>query len=187
MSTRYHGEQMSRDVAKAILFLLRFGSKQISELIKDLRKEGIKVTPDQARRTARYLKRNEYITGNAYKGYGLTKSGLKRLAELELSEIKVPNSWDGKWRIILFDIPEEKRSHRNQVRRLIKELSCIQLQKSVWVHPFPCFEQFRNIRDTAELKGEIILIETDIVEGVFNLVKIFKKLYPKTDFDINTN
>lgn len=182
MGSRYHGEKVSKDMAKAVLFILRFGAKQVVEIVEALTQEGKSITPEQARRTARYLKRHKYITGHARGGYTLTKSGLDRLRELELTEVKAPKIWDGKWRIMLFDIPEEKRSHRNQLRRLIKELLCYQLQKSVWVHPFPCFDQFRNVRDAAGFQGEVILIETDTIEGAPYLVKVFEKIYPKTNF-----
>lgn len=41
--------------------------------------------------------------------------------------------WDGKYRIVMWDIPERKRSIRNLFRRKLKEWKFIQLQRSVWV------------------------------------------------------
>lgn len=40
--------------------------------------------------------------------------------------------WDGKWRIVLFDIPEQKRTIRMLLRKKLKEWGFIQWQKSVW-------------------------------------------------------
>jgi phenylacetic acid degradation operon negative regulatory protein len=104
------------------------------------------------------------------------------LIDLELKTINVPTRWDGKWRLILFDIPEAKRVLRDQTRRLIKELHCIQLQQSVWVHPFPCFSQFRQIQKAYGRSNDIILIETDTIEGATHLIKIFGKIYSRTKF-----
>lgn len=41
--------------------------------------------------------------------------------------------WDGKWRIVVFDIPEQKRVIRNLFRRNLKKWGFKPLQKSVWI------------------------------------------------------
>lgn len=41
--------------------------------------------------------------------------------------------WDGKWRIVIFDIPEQKRVIRNLFRRNLKKWGFKPLQKSVWI------------------------------------------------------
>ncbi|OGE64556.1 hypothetical protein A3I48_03535 [Candidatus Daviesbacteria bacterium RIFCSPLOWO2_02_FULL_36_7] len=43
------------------------------------------------------------------------------------------DEWDGKWRIVVFDIPEQKRLIRNLFRRNLKKWSFKHLQKSVWI------------------------------------------------------
>lgn len=42
-------------------------------------------------------------------------------------------NWDKKWRIVIFDIPEEKRIIRNLFRRNLKKWGFKHLQKSVWI------------------------------------------------------
>ena len=42
-------------------------------------------------------------------------------------------SWDNKWRIVIFDIPEQKRTIRNLFRRNLKKWGFKPLQKSVWI------------------------------------------------------
>lgn len=44
--------------------------------------------------------------------------------------------WDGKWRIILFDIPEKKKHQRHYLRSVIKALGFKEFQKSVWIYPY---------------------------------------------------
>lgn len=41
--------------------------------------------------------------------------------------------WDGKWRIVIWDIPEQKRIIRNLFRRNLKKWGFKHLQKSVWI------------------------------------------------------
>lgn len=45
--------------------------------------------------------------------------------------------WDGQWRMIIFDIPEKKRKYRDYLRQMLKTLGFKELQKSIWVTPYP--------------------------------------------------
>lgn len=82
--------------------------------------------------------------------YELAGKGKKRLQKflIETLEIVTPKHWDGKWRVILFDIPVGKRkSIRNSFREKLRELGCFQFQRSVWVHPFPCETEIQFLKD----------------------------------------
>ena len=67
----------------------------------------------------------------------LTKEGqleaLFQKARLEPEQMK----WDGKWRMVVFDVPEQARAVRNRLRYLLKEFGFYSLQASVYVYPFP--------------------------------------------------
>jgi DNA-binding transcriptional regulator PaaX len=52
--------------------------------------------------------------------------------------IKNPKIWDRNFRIIVFDIPEIKRSARDSLREKMKELGFVRFNDSVWVYPYPC-------------------------------------------------
>jgi DNA-binding transcriptional regulator PaaX len=43
--------------------------------------------------------------------------------------------WDGKWRLILFDIPESKRATRDYLRSVLKRAGCHEFQRSMWMYP----------------------------------------------------
>ena len=45
-------------------------------------------------------------------------------------------TWDGKWRLFLFDIPEVERSDRRKLTRALVSMGCGRLQGSVWISPF---------------------------------------------------
>lgn len=56
--------------------------------------------------------------------------------------------WDGKWRIVVFDIPEQRRIIRNLFRRNLKKWGFKGLQKSVWISKKNVTEKlFRYIKD----------------------------------------
>ncbi len=61
--------------------------------------------------------------------YQLTESGKK---QLELRKLLMDESWDGRWRIVIFDIPEKMKKVRNVFRSKLKEWGFEPWQKSVW-------------------------------------------------------
>jgi DNA-binding transcriptional regulator PaaX len=77
---------------------------------------------------------------NGYSVAKLTIEGEKilRLAEINNYQIKKPKKWDGRWRVITFDIQEERKSTRNRIRHTLKTVGFCQLHKSVWVYPYDC-------------------------------------------------
>jgi len=81
----------------------------------------------------------------------LTAKGRKRISHyLEmrgfLKPIERPKTWDRQWRIILFDIPSDDRTKRNEFRSFIRRLGAVMLQKSVWIYPFDCESQVLLLR-----------------------------------------
>ncbi len=108
-----------------------------------------------------------------------TQSGAQRLKKLNFQSLEMTQPWDGKWRLVMYDIPENKRNARAQIRRLIKQLGFVQLQQSVWAHPLPCLEQFELIKEANKLEDSLVLIETSRVAGIRKHQGHFEKLYPK--------
>ena len=78
----------------------------------------------------------------------LTEEGKKKVGYMQIDDLKIqrPKKWDGKWRLVIFDINELKRGHREAFRGKLKELGFRLLQKSVWVHPFDCEAEIELLR-----------------------------------------
>src|SRR3989344_7059632 len=62
------------------------------------------------------------------------KGNLKVL--LAKAKIQKQQKWDGKWRLVIFDIPENKRELRDKFRTLLKKNNFYKLQHSVFFHPY---------------------------------------------------
>ncbi len=58
-----------------------------------------------------------------------------RKGRLKLIKKKLFKNWDGLWRIIAFDIEEKRRKTRDLFRQKLRNLGCLQIQKSVWITP----------------------------------------------------
>lgn len=69
----------------------------------------------------------------------LTKKGKVEvlLSRLASSDKKLKMKWDGKWRLIIWDIPESSSEQRNKIRYFVKNLGFYKLQLSVFVRPYP--------------------------------------------------
>lgn len=68
----------------------------------------------------------------------LTKKGKVEalLARLASTDKKMKVKWDGKWRLIIWDIPESSRQQRNKIRYFVRNLGFYKLQLSVFVRPY---------------------------------------------------
>ncbi len=87
--------------------------------------------------------------------------------------IKKPDWWDRKWRIVLFDVPEELRSSRNMFKLKLDEFGFIQLQHSVYVHPYECHNEIELTRTAYGLKEYVKILLVDKIEGEAALRKRF--------------
>ena len=94
----------------------------------------------------------------------ITKKGETRLRafDIELMEIKRPKKWDGKWRLVMFDIPMRFTKGREALRFHLKELDFFQFQKSAWVYPYPCEDETIFIADFFGVGKfvEVLTVET---------------------------
>lgn len=70
-------------------------------------------------------------------------------------------TWDGKWRLVMFDIPQEKTSKRISLGRKMKLLGFYPLQKSVFVLPYPCDEEMADIARPLDVGRYIDIITAE--------------------------
>mgnify|MGYP001578377279 FL=1 len=78
----------------------------------------------------------------------LTSLGEKSIEKILAREYRIPEPirWDGKWRVLIFDIQEKRRRVRLVLRHLLMGAGFIRLQDSVWIHPYPCDEFVALVR-----------------------------------------
>jgi len=80
------------------------------------------------------LKKSSYFTIKDNKFY-LSSKGRTEIIKFIIKDKKKIKKWDGKWRAIIFDIPESDRRERNFLRRELKWMGFKELQHSVWITP----------------------------------------------------
>lgn len=105
--------------------------------------------------------------------YQLTIKGKKKVQELYVRKKIESKKWDKKWRILVFDIPEEKRKFRENLRRTLKELGFYKLQKSVWVCPYDIIEYLYDLVPGFRTGDWFEYIEADYISSQTKIKKIF--------------
>lgn len=130
-------------------------------------------------RLLRYMKQQgliKYSTKDYEHGVQLTKKGEARVREVELENLKIkkPRRWDNTWRVVLFDIPEQYKYGRDHLSAKLKQLGFIQLQKSVWVHPFPCKDEVSAVVLQYNINRYVTYLETSHIDSQEKLIARFK-------------
>lgn len=131
----------------------------------------------KAARALRRLEKNRLLKIQEKNGkfsIELTKEGKRKFKEINLEDLRIikPPRWDGKWRLVIFDIPEEGfASSRRVLRAKLKEWEFYPLQKSVWVCPWPCEKEIQTI---AELYGVARYVDVVVAEKITKDVNLRK-------------
>ncbi|MFH0912622.1 MAG: hypothetical protein V1807_03125 [Patescibacteria group bacterium] len=96
----------------------------------------------------------------------LTQLGKKQVLEyrVDTMELDIPLRWDGKWRIVIFDIPESRKTHRDAFRRKLIDLGFEHIQDSVWRHKYPCSKEIEFLAHLYEIYPYVDMIEGKMVK-----------------------
>jgi phenylacetic acid degradation operon negative regulatory protein len=86
---------------------------------------------------ARGMLETTSVSGSLERIVRLTQSG--RLAAMGGRDPQAwwSRPWDGRWRVVVFDVPEKKQALRLRLRRKLHRLHFGYLQDSVWISPDP--------------------------------------------------
>lgn len=105
---------------------------------------------------------------------------LTRHGEIEalLAKARLPSAkggrWDGKWRIVMFDIPQESSPKRDLLRRLLKENGFLKLQGSVFISPSPLNREALTYLRESELINYVRIIKAEEIDDDSDLRKRFQ-------------
>lgn len=69
--------------------------------------------------------------------------------------------WDGRWRLVIWDVPEKRRLARDLLRFKLKQLGFSQWQKSVWASKVDCTELLRKFIRQVGIEDWVMVIESD--------------------------
>lgn len=132
---------------------------------EDAKKRGV------LRSTIKRLERQKLISWKEKDGelqLTLEEKGRKRMLQYEMDTLTLKNTgkWDGLWRVVIFDIPEDKRNAREFFREKLKDLGFQQLQKSVFITRLECKDEIDFLRHSLEVAPHVSYILAKDVSSI---------------------
>lgn len=103
----------------------------------------------------------------------LTEKGKVKLLKYNLEELDIKKNWDGKWRLIIYDVETTKETQRNLFRRFLKKMKLYQLQKSVYLTPYECKDEIEYLRQYFGVGKEVIYLTVEKLENDIAYRKFF--------------
>ena len=106
----------------------------------------------------------------------LSNKGKKEVLQFDIDamHIEPQDPWDGKWRMVFFDIDEGEKKMREALRERLKAMGFYQMQKSVYIHPFPCTKQIAYLREVFCIPHSVKLAVVESLENDDDLRKIYR-------------
>ena len=110
-----------------------------------------------------YLKRKGYVRSKNLenkKGFILTNQGIDKALKASF-KISKPRRKDGKWAMLIFDVPQKHKKARDLMRSILQNLGYKMFQKSVWITPYDVSEKTEKLLQLHSLENyvKIFLIE----------------------------
>lgn len=106
----------------------------------------------------------------------LTEAGKKYLVieRYKMSRRDAPKrKWDGRWRIVMFDIPEKRRRTRDAFRSIMKDAGFVRFQDSAWIYPYDCEDLVALLKADLRLGNAVRYVIADTVENDASLRTLF--------------
>lgn len=105
----------------------------------------------------------------------LTQTGRKKALtyQLETMRIPTPRQWDGRWRLVIFDIPEKQKKARDALRYHLKRMGLRELQKSVFIIPYPCADEIDFLIEFFQLRRHVRQLTITSIDNELHLRKLF--------------
>lgn len=122
------------------------------------------------RRTLRKLEKQKLIEISEENGVGkvvLTENGRKKTLEMSVENmfIRKPGRWDGKWRMVFYDVTREQNRTRDKFRSYLKAGGFYCWQKSVYIHAYPCEKEIEFLRSYLGISSDVRLVIAEEIEN----------------------
>ena len=96
----------------------------------------------------------------------ITPQGKKVFEKMQILKhgLPKPKRWDGRWRVLIFDIPNYRKGLRAKVRRSLNVAGFILFQKSVWVYPHNCEDFIALLKADFKVGKDMRYLIADTIE-----------------------
>jgi DNA-binding transcriptional regulator PaaX len=100
------------------------------------------------------------------KRYARTTEKGKRMLDMEIERVAITKKrkWDRRWRVVIFDIPERRKSVRVGLRRCMQKYGFARLQDSVWVYPYDCEDLIALVKADFRVGADVLYMIVERIE-----------------------
>jgi DNA-binding transcriptional regulator PaaX len=186
MNKRAIRNQQAKDILKAaaligfVLFLGVAAPNAAGHILKLLGMVPDRRSKDRVKKSIQSLEKRGLMKirkgKNNYYYFEVTEKGKAYWLTSNIAEFKLKthSKWDRNWRIITFDIPEEKAEFRRRFSSALNLIGMYKLEKSVYIFPFECREVVYKIAKAYKIDRYIRYILASEVENDEQTKKFFK-------------
>ena len=107
---------------------------------------------------------------NGRKTFSLTNKGKLRYESLKENR---PKRWDGKWRLVSFDVYEKSRNKRNLLRKELQSYGFQMIHQSTWVYPYPCDEYITLLKSDLSFGKNVQYMLVEYLDMHVELKRMF--------------
>jgi DNA-binding transcriptional regulator PaaX len=107
---------------------------------------------------------------NNKKSLSLTTKG--KLKYESLKE-KTHKRWDGKWRLISFDVYEKNRNKRNLLRKELQAYGFQMVHQSMWAYPYHCDEYIALLKSDLSFGKNVQYMLAEYLDMHMELKRMF--------------
>lgn len=117
----------------------------------------------------------ERVNDNGSTTIVLSEEGKRKALtfNIETMQVKKPDSWDNKWRMVLFDIPNSRKRERDAVRSTLKRAGFQVYQKSAFISPYDCKNELEYIAEFFRVRPYIRFLEVASLDDELKFKKDF--------------
>lgn len=122
------------------------------------------------KRTIKRLEKDKVIQikdDGSFAEIQLTEKGEKKVLKMGLETLTItkPDRWDGKWRMVFYDVFDKHKGSREKFRAYLKSAGFYPLQESVYLHAYPCEKEIEFLKYYLGMGGEVRIVIAEKIEN----------------------
>ncbi|MFY9492898.1 MAG: CRISPR-associated endonuclease Cas2 [Minisyncoccia bacterium] len=136
-------------------------------VIKSVADEWRKINENSLKRAIKTLYQSRLIETKEHPNGSMTvvlsENGKRKALSynMDTMTVKKPSTWDGRWRMVMFDIPDKRKKEREVLRSLLKQLGFVQYQESAFIIPYKCKNEIDYVVEFYNLRPHVRLLEVN--------------------------
>lgn len=155
-------------IEKQLLYLVASGDGRgegasVGQLVEVYEARGI--SHQVVRNSLASLKKGGYVASSERSRYTATSLGQEFIQMINRKPLLAQEQWNGRWCMVLFEIPETERRVRDRLRSELLQLGFGALYKSVYVSPWDYREEVIRLCEESGMAGWVTVTETVIVHN----------------------